>query len=292
MRTIKTLLLGAILLAAGVRQIVAEAQELTALPLDQALKRAQAGGKYRMLLRQIEVKEDGKSFGGFHDFGYRTVSTCAEYTDLPKGHWVYVYPYWYIWRDRLTGHEQTRPWGSEQATGRPDTPEAGDHQTAWASSSQDGADEWLMLEYKTPVWAYSAHIYETFNPGAVVRITAFTLDGREVEVWRTARPIVPSTPAQIKRPGFSKRVLTNRIKLYLDSPRVPGWNEIDAVGLREEAGGLQWATAAHASSIYGIGEERRDPREERILQLEEENRRLRLELDALKRGTLRPPGSR
>jgi hypothetical protein len=290
MSAMKVWLVGAVLM--GFHLCSAPAQELTVLTLEQALKRAQAGGKYRMLLRQIEVKEDGKSFGGFYDFGYRTATTCADYTDLPKGHWVYVYPYWYIWRDRVTGQEQTRPWGSEQATGKPDTADAGDFQTAWASSSQDGADEWLMLEYKTPVWAYSAHIYETFNPGAVVRITAFTLDGREVEVWRSARPNIPSTPAQIKRPGFSRRALTNRIKLYLNSQHVPGWNEIDAVALRDESGGLQWATAAHASSIYGVGEERTDPREERIRQLEEENQRLRSELEALKRDGLPTPGGR
>jgi len=44
---------------------------------------------------------------------------------------------------------------------------------------------------------------------------------------------------------------TRRVKVYIDSPRVRSWNEIDAVGLVDAAGGVQWATAVSASSVYG-----------------------------------------
>jgi len=302
----------------------ARAQDSDALPLDKALIRARAGGRYRMLLRQIRLPDDRRQFTGFCDFGYRTETTCADFTGLPKGHWVYVYPYWYIWRDRVSAQEEKRPWGPEQATGKPDTPEAGDFQSAWASATQDESDEWLVLEYDTPVWAKAAHIYETYNPGSVVRVTAFTLDDREVEIWSRPRPDVFPQPqpqpqyeersgitdlflgeilareavdlggqyraapafGRIFKPAFTRRVFTNRIKVYLASKAVPGWNEIDAVALRGEDGSLQWATAAHASSIFGVGgsdESRVDPRDERIRQLEEENRRLREELERARR---------
>ena len=260
-------------------------QDAEMLPLDRALKKAQADGKYRMLLRQIRVDSDRRTFGAYHDFGFNSQAVCAEYTDLPRGHWVYVYPYWYIWRDRVTGQESKRPWGPEQAAGPADTAEPGDRQSAWASATQDGGDEWLMLEYAAPVRAYAVHIYETYNPGSVVRITGFTLDGSEVELWRRARPVIPSTPGFIFRPMFSRRITTMRLKLYLDSKRTPGWNEIDAVRLRDEMGGLQWAVAAHASSTYGVSEQSTDAREDRVRLLEEENRRLKLELEFLRRGT-------
>ena len=265
------------------------AQESKALPLDKALIKARAGGKYGMLLRQIKMAEDAKQFSDFEDFGYRTETTCGDYTNLPRGYWVYVYPYWYIWRDRINEKEQKRAWGPEQVTGKPDTAEAGDQQTAWASGTQDGSDEWLMVEYKTPVWAYALNIYETYNPGSVVRITAFTLDDREVEVWRRAHPAIPSTPGQIFRPAFTSRVLTNRLKVYLASSIVPGWNEIDAVGLRGEDGSLQWATSAHASSTYGVATEQLDPRDEKIRQLEDEVRRLKAQLE--RAGFKNSPGS-
>ena len=274
----------ALLLAIGCAGMIAQAQEEAHMPLDAALKKARVDGKYRMLLRQIRVESDLKTFGVFHDFGLNAQSSCAGHEDLPKGYWVYVYPYWYIWRDRADLPQAKRPWGPEQIAGEPDTPEPGDRQTAWASATQDGDDEWLLLEFAEPVRAYSVHIYETYNPGSVVRITGFTLNGSEIELWRRARPFIPSSPGFIFRPSFTRKIVTNRIKLYLDSKRTPGWNEIDAVRLRGESGSTQWAVAALASSTYGVAEERSDPRDERIRALEEENRRLRQEVDALKIG--------
>src|SRR5262249_60347822 len=43
---------------------------------------------------------------------------------------------------------------------------------------------------------------------------------------------------------------TNRIKIYIASKDVPGWNEIDAVGMRDKDGKMHWATSADASSTY------------------------------------------
>ena len=40
-------------------------------------------------------------------------------------------------------------------------------------------------------------------------------------------------------------------KVYLDTKRVPGWNEIDAVALTDRAGARHWAEQASASSSYG-----------------------------------------
>src|SRR5437016_1283643 len=130
-------------------------QSVQPLPLDQSLKKAQMGGKYRMLLKMLKVPDAVKEYTAFKDYGYSTQSELGDYKDIPKGFWVYVHPYWYIWRDKPTGQEQKRQWGSEQATGKPDTPEPGDFPTAWASASQDDGPEWLMLEYKSPVMATS-----------------------------------------------------------------------------------------------------------------------------------------
>ena len=46
-------------------------------------------------------------------------------------------------------------------------------------------------------------------------------------------------------------VTTGRIKVYLDTKRVAGWNEIDAVQLVGRDGSRQWAKNASASSSYG-----------------------------------------
>ena len=35
----------------------------------------------------------------FHDFGFWGGTEWRNHKGLPPGHWVYVYPHWYIWRD-------------------------------------------------------------------------------------------------------------------------------------------------------------------------------------------------
>ena len=74
-----------------------------------------------------------------------------------------------------------------------------------------------------------------------------------VVVWKGTDP----TPASAAR-GVSKIPVkvdfeTDRVKVYLDSPKFPGWNEMDAVGLRYSWGRTIWADSASASSIYGQG---------------------------------------
>src|SRR5262249_30445180 len=153
------------------------------------------------------------------------------HTNLPAGYWVYLKPFWFIWRDQKGDPKQDRAWGPEQATGSPNTQQAGDIQTAWASRTADGQPEWLLLEYPEPINAVRVKVYETYNPGAVTRITTFAPDGGEIEIWKgkdttggadgmgvLSVPISPPTLAE--RAGFGMSV--RRIKLYLDSQAVPG----------------------------------------------------------------------
>ena len=107
-----------------------------------------------------------------------------------------------------------------------------------------------MLEYAEPVVPAAVLVHETYNPGALVRVTAFKLDGEEVEVWKGRDPTTPADGKGVSEVKFDADFKTNRVKLYIDSKAVPGWNEIDAVGLRDAAGKTHWATSAAASSTY------------------------------------------
>lgn len=217
----------------------------------QALNKARAGGKYRTLLRQITRPDDAKQYGAFRDYGDFHGATWKGIPDPTPGYWVYVQPYWYVWRDLAATPKLDRQWGAEQATGKPNTETLGDMPTAWASASPDGQAEWLLLEYATPMQPTGIKIYESFNPGAISRVTAFTLDGQEVELWKGADPTLGLGNIGIFTLQLKTNFQTNRIKLYVDSPAVPGWNEIDAVGLVDTAKKVYWATTAAASSTFG-----------------------------------------
>ncbi len=71
--------------------------------IDSGAARIKAGvdGKYRRLLKKIEVQDDFRRFRGFHDYGYWDGTEYAGQTDLLPGFWVYVYPHWYIWGEEL-----------------------------------------------------------------------------------------------------------------------------------------------------------------------------------------------
>lgn len=272
------------LLLAGVGSRVALSQ--SRLSGEESLKKARVNGKYAMLLQQIKVEKDLDAYKDFHDFGLRDVKAYAEYQELPKGYWVYVYPYWYIWRDLTAVQKPKRQWGPEQATGEPDTPEAGDVVTAWASLTPDDQDEWLLVEYAEPVVPNAVKIYETYNPGAVNKVSVFGLDGKEVEVWTGKDPTPPDSAKGESLISFKVDFKVNRVKIYLNSQGVDGWNEVDAVGLLDASGKTYWATAVEASSTYAqqtFIEVMPNPTEQRLARLEEEVRQLKAAIEELKK---------
>jgi peroxiredoxin len=146
----------------------------------------------------------------------------------------------------------TRPWGPEQATGAPDTQGYGDLPTAWATQNPDGGPEWLELSYEQAKPIQKIRVHCTFNPGALVKITTFQPDGQEVTFWEGEQNPKDETDLfEVSAKG--EPVTSQRIKLYLNTQRKSGWNEVDAVELVSGDGASQWAKEAKASSFYGEG---------------------------------------
>jgi hypothetical protein len=143
-----------------------------------------------------------------------------------------------------------RAWGEEQATGAPNTDIAGDRPTAWASASPDGEDEWLELTYAEEVAPVAVMVYETYNPGALYRVCGFTGSGMEAELWSGEDPTPRSESMGVSEVKIETKFKTKRVRIYLKSKEVPGWNEIDAVGLKDADGKMHWAVSATASSCY------------------------------------------
>ncbi len=147
--------------------------------------------------------------------------------------------------------ETPRHWAPEQAVGPPNTPEPGDFATAWASATPDGQEEWLELTYEKPVEAVALMVYESFNPGALYKIIVYDENGNEIQAFSGEDPTRPGSEHGISLVKLNvKKLKVNKVRLYLKSPDVGGWNEIDAVGLLDIQGQTHWATAAKASSTF------------------------------------------
>jgi hypothetical protein len=110
--------------------------------------------------------------------------------------------------------------------------------------------EWLEVDYATPVVPAMVQVYETYHPGALVCVTVFGPDGAEVDAWLGTDPTPATTASGVSTVPLAVKFKISRVRLYLDSSKVPGWNEVDAVGLVDQAGHLQWACDARASSTY------------------------------------------
>lgn len=140
------------------------------------------------------------------------------------------------------------PWGPEQATGAPDTPEAEDAPTAWTSLEPDAGAEWLLVRFERAVPIAEVRIRESLNPGAVRRVWAVPEEGDRTLLWQGA-DLTELAPADLVVTS-REDVVAHAVAIEMDTASRPGWNAIDAVELVGRDGSRQWAAAAEASSSY------------------------------------------
>ena len=108
----------------------------------------------------------------------------------------------------------------------------GDEVTAWAAYSSDSQLETLVLAYAQPVIPVGLEIYESYNPGAVVRVEFFDLNTDEwVVAWEGTAESAGLDFATFRPALISVNCATDQVRLTVDEPSVSGWNEIDAVKL-------------------------------------------------------------
>ncbi|MCB9535382.1 MAG: hypothetical protein H6704_03890 [Myxococcales bacterium] len=137
-------------------------------------------------------------------------------------------------------------WSPAAAKGAPDATKHADDPRAWATLAADAGAEWLELGYDRAVEVGEVRIHQTFNPGAVRRVEAFDDSGKAVELWSG---VDKARGVELKIEP-AKTVRTQRLRIHLDTTRISGWNEIDAVALVGKDLTLQWAISARASSTY------------------------------------------
>ena len=144
------------------------------------------------------------------------------------------------WRTRWAARYQSLrvagfAWSEEQAAGAPDTTRYGDEQTAWASAAEDNQPEWLELEYRQAIGPTALLIHESFNPGALTKVTLFDSEGREHIAWQGKDPATTRPAIAISKLPITTDFATKRAKIYLDSPAVPGWRSMPSVSSMQQA---------------------------------------------------------
>lgn len=152
----------------------------------------------------------------------------------------------------INGGVDSLSWSIDQVKGAPDTLGFGDRGTAWASTTEDAREEWLVVEFPSAKVVTEVHVYETYNPGAVVRIYSVDLAGGEELLWQGTDPLAASKVAGgIAKIKLDQSANTRRLRIVIDSASYPGWNEIDAVKMVDTNGGSQWVSKAWASTSFG-----------------------------------------
>lgn len=129
--------------------------------------------------------------------------------------------------------------------GPPDTEEQGSHTNAWSPRQADRGWEWIEVDFAEPIHPESVIVVENFNPGAIVKIERLAVDGQWVEIWSGNDTATDETPELwIECPEIEA---TSTVRVILDTTRIPGFNQIDAVGVLSR-GEVVWGTSARASS--------------------------------------------
>lgn len=144
------------------------------------------------------------------------------------------------WADSVITYStqyDTVEWSAHQALDAPNTyPNYGDIETAWTSEFQNAQREFLELGYNVnPRPVRSIAIFETYNPGFVDTVY---VKNPVSNLWEIVYQGTASPAGDTSRIFIINFPLTSfnvsAIRIAMNMPAVPGWNEIDAVGLSSD----------------------------------------------------------
>lgn len=121
-------------------------------------------------------------------------------------------------------------WNAMQATGEPNTPECGDHETAWASADS-ATVEWIELIYAEAVFPTEVNIHQSYNPNQVVKVELLDTSGNYHVVYEAAALWQDLCPYVLKISVENADYQVLSIRITIDQTVVQSWNEIDAVEL-------------------------------------------------------------
>ncbi|WP_229251039.1 OmpA family protein [Emticicia sp. BO119] len=176
---------------------------------------------------------------------YPKFMTCFGVILLLSFHSFYAKAQYIQWASKVIGFssERTDPtnqgleFRAVQILGNPSKlPQTGDSKAAWSPAGADtNGDEWIKVGFEKPMKIKQVSIGENHNPGAIIRVFAYDSTDTEHLIHDNVND-VPKMPGRmwnivIPRTPYS----VYAIKLVMSPSRVPGYNQIDAIGISELA---------------------------------------------------------
>ncbi|MCS7019597.1 MAG: OmpA family protein [Cytophagales bacterium] len=130
-----------------------------------------------------------------------------------------------------------KPFSAQQALGKPDKlPASGESPCAWRPAIANNAHgEWIHVGFRQLISVQTIAVGESWNPGAIAKIKLYDEAGKEYIVYENPSPA--SVPEKARMfvhhiPPTPYKVAS--LKLELQTAAVPGFNQIDAIGIAAE----------------------------------------------------------
>jgi outer membrane protein OmpA-like peptidoglycan-associated protein len=145
------------------------------------------------------------------------------------------------WAARLVGAssqkaEGKEPFAPSKVLGAPDALPLGEiSNNAWIPR-KEGANEFIEVKFLRSMAAQQVTVVENFNPGSITKIELIDTKGVSHEVYTNANPgplPEPSRTLEVKFPAADYRTLG--AKVYMNTGKVEGVNQIDAIGIADVA---------------------------------------------------------
>jgi hypothetical protein len=121
-------------------------------------------------------------------------------------------------------------WAARQATGAPNVVACGDNGLAWASLGTNTVD-WLELRYENPVPPGGVNIYQTYNPGQIVKVELLDTGGKYHEIYNAQTVKSSQCSAVLEIKVQNADYTAEAVKITVDQSALKSWAEIDAVEL-------------------------------------------------------------
>ena len=140
---------------------------------------------------------------------------------------------------------------ANQALGLPDAMDvASFYEMAWAPSrEQNITNEYLVVGFENPMRIQQVAIAESFNPGAIFRITLYFTDGEQERIFENKFPRQVLAPVRLFRYNFpmSDRAV-EAVKIELKTKSVNGYNQIDGIAISDSEQPIEIHQASASST--------------------------------------------